>query len=57
MNTTLEYTLFGILFLTNAYILYKIELIKVILSALTKVAARLTSISEAHSEMIKKSKN
>lgn len=56
MDIKLEYTLFAILFLTNAYILYKLEVIKMILGALTSISAKLTAISEVQSEDIKKLK-
>lgn len=56
MNTSLEYTLFAILFLTNAYILYRLEMIKIILAALTRISGKLTSISEGQSKEIEKLK-
>jgi len=56
MNPSLEYMLFAILFLTNGYILYRLEIIKMILAALTSISAKLTAISEVQSEDIKKLK-
>jgi len=52
MNTSLEYTLFAILFLTNAYILYKIDMIRMILAVLMKVSGNLTGVAEKHSKEI-----
>lgn len=57
MNTTLEYTLFAILFLTNGYILYKLEIVKAILAALTGLSGRLVNISENNTEEINRLKN
>jgi hypothetical protein len=56
MNPRLEYLLFAILFLTQGYLLYKLEVIKMILAALTSISARLTSITEVQSQEIKKLK-
>jgi len=56
MNPRLEYLLFAILFLTQGYLLYKLEVIRMILAALTSISARLTSITEVQSQEIKKLK-
>jgi len=56
MNPQLEYFLLAILFLTNGYILYKLEVIKLILAHLTQLAGKLTDVSITHDEDIKKLK-
>ncbi len=52
MNTSLEYTLFAILFLTDAYILYKIDAVRTILAILTRISGKLADASEKHSKEI-----
>ena len=56
MNPQLEYFILAILFLTNGYILYKLEAIKLILAHLTQLAGKLTDVSITHDEDIKKLK-
>ena len=56
MNPRLEYLLFAILFLTQGYLLYKLEVIRMILAALTSISAKLTAITELQSQEIKKLK-
>jgi hypothetical protein len=56
MNPSLEYFLFAILFLSQGYILYKLELIKFIIDHLTRIAGKLTDVSIENTEDIKKLK-
>ena len=56
MNPSLEYFLFAILFLSQGYILYKLELIKFIIDHLTRIAGKLTDVSIGNTEDIKKLK-
>jgi hypothetical protein len=56
MNPSLEYFLFAVLFLSQGYILYKLELIKFIIDHLTLIAGKLTDVSIENTEDIKKLK-
>ena len=56
MNTSLEYILFAILFLTQGYVLFRLEFIKIILASLTSIAEKITKMSIDNSNDIKKLK-
>ena len=53
MNPSLEYFLFAVLFLSQGYILYKLELIKFIIDHLTLIAGKLTDVSIENTKDIK----
>ena len=56
MNTSLEYILFAVLFLTQGYVLFRLEFIKIILASLTSIAEKITKMSIDNSNDIKKLK-
>ena len=56
MNTSLEYILFAILFLTQGYVLFRLEFIKIILASITSIAEKITKMSIDNSNDIKKLK-
>jgi hypothetical protein len=56
MNTSLEYILFAVLFLTQGYVLFRLEVIKIILASLASIAEKITKISIDNSNDIKKLK-
>ena len=56
MNTSLEYILFAILFLTQGYVLFRLEFIKIILASLASIAEKITKMSIDNSNDIKKLK-
>lgn len=56
MNTSLEYILFAVLFLTQGYVLFRLEIIKIILASLASIAEKITKISIDNSNDIKKLK-
>jgi len=56
MDTSLEYILFAILFLTQGYVLFRLEFIKIILASLASIAEKITKMSIDNSNDIKKLK-
>ena len=56
MDTSLEYILFAILFLTQGYVLFRLEIIKIILASLASIAEKITKMSIDNSNDIKKLK-
>ena len=56
MNTSLEYILFAVLFLTQGYVLFRLEVIKIILASLANIAEKITKMSIDNSNNIKKLK-
>jgi|694.fasta_scaffold113269_3 hypothetical protein len=56
MNTSLEYILFAVLFLTQGYVLFRLEVIKIILASLASIAEKITKMSIDNSNDIKKLK-
>lgn len=56
MNTSLEYILFAVLFLTQGYVLFRLEVIKIILASLASIAEEITKMSIDNSNNIKKLK-
>ena len=56
MNTSLEYILFAVLFLTQGYVLFRLEIIKIILASLVSIAEKITKMSIDNSNDIKKLK-
>ena len=56
MNTSLEYILFAVLFLTQGYVLFRLEIIKIILASLASIAEKITKMSIDNSNDIKKLK-
>ena len=56
MDTSLEYILFAILFLTQGYVLFRLEIIKIILASLVSIAEKITKMSIDNSNDIKKLK-
>lgn len=56
MDTSLEYILFAVLFLTQGYVLFRLEIIKIILASLASIAEKITKMSIDNSNDIKKLK-
>ena len=56
MNTSLGYILFAVLFLTQGYVLFRLEIIKIILASLASIAEKITKMSIDNSNDIKKLK-
>ena len=56
MDTSLEYILFAVLFLTQGYVLFRLEIIKIILASLVSIAEKITKMSIDNSNDIKKLK-
>ena len=56
MDTSLEYILFAVLFLTQGYVLFRLEIIKIILASLASIAEKITKMSIDNSNDIKKIK-
>jgi hypothetical protein len=56
MDTSLEYILFAVLFLTQGYVLFRLEVIKIILASLASIAEKITKMSIDNSNDIKKLK-